>query len=70
MGRVFDRPEHAQLMCRLKSCFTPEFFQGFPHRGSSSRQPVFIVGMPRSATTLVEQIETRFKLAVTLSYSF
>lgn len=36
--------------------FTPEFFDRFGHVGNESRQPVFIVGMPRSGTTMTEQI--------------
>jgi tetratricopeptide (TPR) repeat protein len=36
--------------------FTADFFAGRQLAGSRSEQPVFIVGMPRSGTTLVEQI--------------
>jgi tetratricopeptide (TPR) repeat protein len=36
--------------------FTPEFFAACDHSGNSSDLPVFIVGMPRSGTSLVEQI--------------
>jgi len=56
MGRKFNRAEHAELFARIKYQFTCEFFERFPHRGNRSELPVFIVGMPRSATTLVEQI--------------
>jgi Flp pilus assembly protein TadD len=56
MGRKFDRAGHAELFTRIKNFFTRDFFEQFPHRGSPSELPVFIVGMPRSATTLVEQI--------------
>ncbi len=36
--------------------FTPQFFSERREWGISSERPVFIVGMPRSGTTLVEQI--------------
>jgi tetratricopeptide (TPR) repeat protein len=35
--------------------FTPEFFSSMPS-ASESEQPIFIVGLPRSGTTLVEQV--------------
>lgn len=40
----------------LKSTFTPDFFEQCQHTGCEDNAPVFIVGMPRSGTTLVEQI--------------
>ncbi len=36
--------------------FTPELLQKFDNVGEQSELPVFIVGMPRSGTTLTEQI--------------
>lgn len=36
--------------------FTPGFFQSISGSGNPSRTPIFIVGMPRSGTTLTEQI--------------
>lgn len=36
--------------------FTPEFFKERRTGGSGSRRPIFIVGMPRSGSTLTEQI--------------
>ncbi|MAT64068.1 MAG: hypothetical protein CMN57_00290 [Gammaproteobacteria bacterium] len=38
------------------AAFTPEFFRARAGFGVESEQPVFIVGMPRSGTTLVESI--------------
>jgi len=40
----------------LMNAFDSEFFNRRKHFGISSQLPVFIVGMPRSGTTLVEQI--------------
>jgi tetratricopeptide (TPR) repeat protein len=39
-----------------KSVYTAEFFGGLPAIRSSARTPIFVVGMPRSGTTLTEQI--------------
>lgn len=36
--------------------YTPEFFAAQPPIRSSERTPIFVVGMPRSGTTLTEQI--------------
>jgi hypothetical protein len=40
----------------IKAAFTPESFANRPWAGNPARTPVFIVGMPRSGSTLVEQI--------------
>ncbi|MEW5993417.1 MAG: sulfotransferase [Candidatus Zixiibacteriota bacterium] len=40
----------------LMAAFSPEMFQRLDGSGVASELPVFIVGMPRSGTTLVEQI--------------
>ncbi len=39
-----------------KASYVPELFKKFADCGSKSQIPVFIVGMPRSGTTLTEQI--------------
>ncbi len=52
----FDPAAHVEYTDRLIETFSTDFFvdrQGF---GIASELPVFIVGMPRSGTTLVEQI--------------
>ncbi|MCH8959042.1 MAG: sulfotransferase, partial [Proteobacteria bacterium] len=41
---------------RIIKTFTPELFEKFKGCGNPSELPVFIIGMPRSGTTLVEQI--------------
>jgi hypothetical protein len=40
----------------LLATFTPAFFEGVRGMGVASERPVFIVGLPRSGTTLTEQI--------------
>src|SRR5579862_4112764 len=55
-GQIFDRTAHHALIAQLMSTFDAEFFRR-PRRGANdSDQPIFVVGMPRSGTTLVEQI--------------
>lgn len=39
-----------------ETVFTQEFFAGLPAVRGTDRTPVFVVGMPRSGTTLTEQI--------------
>lgn len=41
---------------RLQRHFSPEFFARWQGVGVTSAKPIFVVGMPRSGTTLVEQI--------------
>ena len=48
---AFDR-----FVAALKQTFTAEFFEKRRAYGSPGEQPIFIVGMPRSGTTLVEQV--------------
>jgi tetratricopeptide (TPR) repeat protein len=41
---------------RLKALYTPAFFARRPGWGSERRDPIFIVGLPRSGSTLLEQV--------------
>jgi tetratricopeptide (TPR) repeat protein len=56
LGRAFDAGRHERTVERIRSLFTAEFFAARGDFGAGSELPVFIVGMPRSGTTLVEQI--------------
>ncbi len=47
---------NAMLVESVKARFTPEFVDKMKDKGYKSDVPVFIVGMPRSGTTLTEQI--------------
>jgi tetratricopeptide (TPR) repeat protein len=56
-AKPFDRAHFGASVHRLTTGITtPEFFQQNCDLGSSSELPVLILGMPRSGTTLVEQI--------------
>ena len=41
---------------RAKTIFGHEFFEGRKGRGCDAKDPIFIIGLPRSGSTLVEQI--------------
>lgn len=41
---------------RIAACFNPEFFRARALAGDPDPAPIFIVGLPRSGSTLVEQI--------------
>jgi len=41
---------------RIKEVFSPDFFSNHYDSGDPDRTPIFILGMPRSGTSLVEQI--------------
>jgi tetratricopeptide (TPR) repeat protein len=52
----FDSAAFSILIDRLIARCTPEFIARAPELGSRYATPVLIIGMPRSGTTLVEQI--------------
>lgn len=53
---VYDEPEMLGLLGRIRTVFTAELMHDKRGLGDPSMVPIFIVGMPRSGTTLVEQI--------------
>jgi tetratricopeptide (TPR) repeat protein len=55
-GEGFDAAEHRRLVDRLIAFFNPEWFARVRAFGSVTDVPVFVVGMPRSGSSLVEQI--------------
>lgn len=52
----FDSQAHIRLIDALVNSFSSEFMTHAPRSTCDSQRPVFIVGMPRSGTSLVEQI--------------
>ena len=52
----FDPARNAAAVDRLIAFFTGERVATLPRASNESRLPVFIVGMPRSGTSLVEQV--------------
>jgi tetratricopeptide (TPR) repeat protein len=51
-----DADETSAQWGRAKALFTPAFFAARASGGSASTAPIFIVGLPRSGSTLIEQI--------------
>jgi tetratricopeptide (TPR) repeat protein len=52
----YDADESDQRIERAKAFFTREFFAAHSGMGCSAPDPVFIVGMPRAGSTLIEQV--------------
>jgi tetratricopeptide (TPR) repeat protein len=55
-GEGYDPERHHQFVSEMLETCTPAFFERLRGLGSDSERPVFIVGLPRSGTTLIEQI--------------
>jgi tetratricopeptide (TPR) repeat protein len=52
----FHPPRYVSKNADLKAFFTQDYFAARKDSGSDTKEPIFIVGMPRSGSTLVEQI--------------
>jgi tetratricopeptide (TPR) repeat protein len=52
----YDPRAHRQRCARIRHAFPKALYAHRPDSGHDSTLPVFVVGMPRSGTTLVEQI--------------
>ncbi|MBJ7539826.1 sulfotransferase [Marinomonas transparens] len=52
----YDAKDHRNHCARLRYAFSSSLYEHRPNFGVVSSLPVFVLGMPRSGTTLVEQI--------------
>ncbi|ASF44742.1 tetratricopeptide repeat-containing sulfotransferase family protein [Methylovulum psychrotolerans] len=52
----YNAEQHSQQCRAIRQTFTADFFAQTQAYGNPSAQPTFVLGMPRSGTTLVEQI--------------
>ncbi len=52
----YDAEWNSEQLRRAKALFTPEFFAARAGQGAGAADPIFIVGLPRSGSTLLEQI--------------
>ena len=52
----YDPKAHRQYCARIRHAFPKALYEHRPGCGHETTVPVFVVGMPRSGTTLVEQI--------------
>ena len=55
-GMTYDEAASLGFLLRIQRCITPEVIAAKQGHGANSRVPIFILGMPRSGSTLVEQI--------------
>ncbi len=53
---AFDGQKHIAEVSALINTYTVELFAHYAGHGANSELPVFIVGTPRSGTTLIEQV--------------
>lgn len=59
--RHFSEKIHIKLIDEIIQSFSPKQFSSLPKSRSTSKLPVFIIGMPRSGTSLTEQILSSHK---------
>ncbi len=52
----YDETELANRHDRIEKSFTGELFRARRGKGCAARDPIFILGMPRAGSTLIEQI--------------
>jgi tetratricopeptide (TPR) repeat protein len=55
-GQGYDPAVHARFVGGMMAVCSPDFFERVRGFGVDSERPIFIVGLPRSGTTLIEQI--------------
>jgi tetratricopeptide (TPR) repeat protein len=55
-GKIYDPQAHTRFVDGLIATFTQEWFARMRGFGLETERPIFIVGLPRSGTTLTEQI--------------
>ncbi len=55
-GERYDPDHHSRFVDRIIAAFTPELIARGRAWGDPDPRPVFVVGLPRSGTTLIEQI--------------
>lgn len=53
---AYDSERKLASMDAIAAAFTPDLIARFTHIEQPSKKPIFILGMPRSGTTLIEQI--------------
>ena len=52
----YSAAENTAFVCRARELFTREFFATRTGSGVAARDPIFILGLPRAGSTLLEQI--------------
>ena len=52
----YDRGVTEAIFADIRAAFTPELFARSTEGGSNDTTPIFVLGMPRTGTTLVDRI--------------
>jgi len=52
----YDEPQRLAMFENMKKTFSSDFMKARSDGGDKSWSPIFVVGMPRSGTTLMEQV--------------
>ena len=52
----YSLDDNSKFVRRAKAVFTKEFFAGRAGSGTDAPDPIFVVGLPRAGSTLIEQI--------------
>jgi len=55
-GVIYNPEDHDRFVEKLIGAFDDDFFRRTAGLGLGTRRPIFIIGVPRSGTTLVEQV--------------
>ncbi|MGA2253848.1 MAG: sulfotransferase, partial [Thermoguttaceae bacterium] len=55
-GQEYDPIDYESFVTQMIEVCTPDFFERVRSYGLESELPVFVVGLPRSGTTLIEQV--------------
>ena len=53
---TYNEEELFKFFDEIRSIFSEEFFQKRPYEGNPTTLPIFVIGMPRSGSTMTEQI--------------
>lgn len=56
IGFAYASESFSNLMQRIKAVFAPAFLRAREGRGCAAQDPIFVVGMPRAGSTLVQEI--------------
>jgi tetratricopeptide (TPR) repeat protein len=55
-SRQYIPSDHERFVNRVMRVFSARFFARLAHAGLETRRPIFVFGLPRSGTTLIEQV--------------
>jgi tetratricopeptide (TPR) repeat protein len=56
LASTYDPAAASRQLAKFKALYTPDFFRARAGSGSDSAEPVFVVGMQRAGSTLLEQM--------------